>query len=112
MAKMEISKGFILILGSHSKSKVFSSSTLMSLYLYFNRAFLNSLYKELCFEDMDQWYKITHSTIIANGGSRILEYYHGSVHRMLVNVFKEYTWYPWLFDKISRWGGIALLLTR
>ena len=61
------------------------------------RAFVEFLCKELQFNAMDDWYRITKRDIIINGGGALLNKHNSSPSKLLESVYPEHKWLPWRF---------------
>ena len=72
------------------------------------RQYMDWLGKELGFEKMEDWYKITHRNMLNNGGTGLLlEHYKRSPHLLIQSVYPEYNWLIWRFDCVERyWDNI------
>ena len=64
-----------------------------------HKKFAEWLFKELGYETMEDWYKITTSHIHNNGGQGLLlSKYKDSAQLFLEAVYPEYKWVPWKFE--------------
>jgi hypothetical protein len=45
----------------------------------------------------EDWYRVTTKDLINNGGSRLL-HKERSVHKILKNIFPQFSWLPWKFQ--------------
>lgn len=74
------------------------------------RSFLSDLSKKLSLgfdsdvqidsrKNYEAWYKVSSHTILDSGGATLLNRYQGSVSKLLVNVFPEFSWDPLKFMK-------------
>lgn len=57
---------------------------------------------QLSIKDQSDWYKINTRDIQKLGGSTLLSRYSGSLYSLLSNVYSEYNWLPWLFNKYPK----------
>jgi hypothetical protein len=64
------------------------------------RKFFDFLGKKLNIVAMDDWYSVKQSDITQEGGHGMLYlYYNNSVCDALKNVYPDYDWLGWLFEK-------------
>jgi len=64
------------------------------------KIYVGWLGKILNYKTMEHWYKIHQNDIINNYGSGVLsKYYGGSPNKLIQNIYPEYEWKPWLFNK-------------
>ena len=62
--------------------------------------YLEWLGKILNYKKMEDWYNISQTDIIDNYGSSLLsKYYGGSPNKLIQNVYPNYDYKPWLFNK-------------
>jgi hypothetical protein len=54
------------------------------------RAFVNQLRETLNITNLDDWYNVTTAEFRKSGGNGLLQYYKGSISRMLQKVYPEY----------------------
>ncbi|GAM25321.1 hypothetical protein SAMD00019534_084960 [Acytostelium subglobosum LB1] len=50
--------------------------------------------------DKEQWHFLTKRDFARNSGSQLLEMHDGSISNALTSIFPEYSWKPWMFDKV------------
>ncbi len=65
------------------------------------RKYMDWLFKELNYKNMEDWYNINYYIIRDNYGARILSYYENSPRLLLEDIYPEYEWIPWKFFMIS-----------
>ncbi len=72
------------------------------------RIYMNWLFKNLGYEKIEDWYKINQNLITSNYGFGIINYYKGSPYNTIKNVYNEYNWLPWKFEKtpFNFWSDI------
>jgi hypothetical protein len=64
-----------------------------------HRAYMDWLATQLNVKEMDDWYKVKRTDVIARKGSRLLSYY-GSFANALQSIYPEHKWEPWMLDKV------------
>jgi len=56
---------------------------------------------ELKLDSKDEWYSVRMEEFIKRGGSGLLQLYSNSLDRLLIEVFPEHDWKPWLLERSS-----------
>jgi len=56
-------------------------------------------------EDPSPWYRASFDDLVERGCGSILQYYKGSISKMLKSVYLERAWQPWRFAKLPK--GLA-----
>ena len=65
-------------------------------------AFVAWLGNRLGFDQPDDWYQVTRSDFVQNGGGRLMELYHQSPLAVLEDCLPEHDWKPWLFRRVPK----------
>jgi len=65
------------------------------------RKFLDWLGKKLSYRSPEDFYKLTRTTIIENGGERLFGVYK-DVHEIVSAAFPQHTFLPWMFATVSK----------
>ena len=70
-----------------------------------HKVYMDWLYKELNYKNIEDWYSISQDIIIKNYGCGLLCGYY-SYYKLLENVYPEYKWLPWKFKFVPNnyWG--------
>lgn len=64
------------------------------------KAFLDWLEKKLGYKSKEDWYQVTSKDFLANhGGGLLMHYFNGSPSALVMAVYSDYEWHPWLFTK-------------
>eukprot|EP01120_Amphizonella_sp_Union-15-10_P006934 TRINITY_DN2297_c0_g1_i1.p1 TRINITY_DN2297_c0_g1~~TRINITY_DN2297_c0_g1_i1.p1 ORF type:complete len:420 (-),score=58.18 TRINITY_DN2297_c0_g1_i1:119-1378(-) len=74
------------------------------------RSFFEWLGQELGYVSFNCWYRITCSDIKRNGGAGLLPLcYKDSVYNALIDLYPEYPWIPWRFNKVPHkfWSDLT-----
>lgn len=66
------------------------------------RAFFDQLGQKLNIEQPSDWYKVTWTDVVRMGGSSILNYYNGSLHRALSQIYPETRWEVWKWEQAPK----------
>eukprot|EP00028_Trichosphaerium_sp_Am-I-7-wt_P012154 CAMPEP_0168524058 /NCGR_PEP_ID=MMETSP0405-20121227/10405_1 /TAXON_ID=498012 /ORGANISM="Trichosphaerium sp, Strain Am-I-7 wt" /LENGTH=320 /DNA_ID=CAMNT_0008546155 /DNA_START=66 /DNA_END=1025 /DNA_ORIENTATION=- len=61
---------------------------------------INVLARNLRVKTLEDWYKVTNSLMLSNGGGSLLAMYKFSILRMLSSIFPFYNWKPWRFKGV------------
>lgn len=56
--------------------------------------------KHLQFNKMEDWYKVTSTDFIKNGGKTLLNRFEGSPPKVITSVFPDHKWYMWKFGTV------------
>eukprot|EP01114_Cavostelium_apophysatum_P015052 TRINITY_DN4029_c1_g1_i1.p1 TRINITY_DN4029_c1_g1~~TRINITY_DN4029_c1_g1_i1.p1 ORF type:complete len:534 (-),score=127.16 TRINITY_DN4029_c1_g1_i1:1284-2885(-) len=74
------------------------------------REFMDQLAKKLNVQKWEDWYKVTYSDIVDNGGKVISRLYGHSHIKTITTVYPEHNWEYWKFNKVT--GGYWLSLSN
>jgi len=66
------------------------------------KSFFDWLGKQLKFNSLDEWYKITAGVIGKFGGSGALGNHNNSPLQALQAIYPEHNWIPWKFNTVPR----------
>lgn len=66
------------------------------------REFMDGLGKDLGFNTKEDWYKISKSHIVDQGGNSLLRYYGGSPSKLVQAIYPEHSWVLWRFDAVPQ----------
>jgi len=58
------------------------------------QTFMEELGKKIGLQDLDGWYSVEKSTVIAMGGGSLLTLYKGSLSKLLAGVYPDHSWDP------------------
>jgi hypothetical protein len=72
------------------------------------KSYMDWLFKELKYENMEDWYKISQEIIKKNYGAGLIFVYNGSYQNILKNIYPYYNWIPWKFNQVpvNYWNDI------
>lgn len=62
------------------------------------KKYIDWLAEELNIKTFEDWYSINRYHILSKGGSRLLNFYNGSVYKIVQSIYPEFEWKPWLFE--------------
>ena len=65
--------------------------------------YMDWLFKELGYESVEDWYKITIDNIEKNYGCGLLNKYESSPQKILKNLFPSKEWLPWKFNRVIQY---------
>lgn len=66
------------------------------------RRYMEWLAKEIGFQTMDDWYRITTSDFTKHHGQSLLDLYDGSPSRVVKSIFPEHSWRSWRFSRVPQ----------
>jgi hypothetical protein len=66
------------------------------------REFMQEMAGKLNVKKMEDWYNVTRSDIIANGGATLISRHHDSPIQLLTAIFPDYSWLPWKFSNVPQ----------
>jgi hypothetical protein len=69
------------------------------------KQYMEWLFKHLCYQTEEDWYKVTNNTFFKNKGCRLLKYY-GKYTNIFLTLYPEY---PWQLSKFSCLKGESIL---
>lgn len=66
------------------------------------RIYLDWLFSQLGYSNMDDWYQLTQEHVMKHGGTRLLSFYNGSHSTALQSIYPQHEWMLWRFHMLPQ----------